>query len=255
MFFVVRVVRHVPIKKKLSLREMRGQTFAVRSVSSVFVHPRKVMGARFTKVNSGKEAVLYKDKKTKHIFKFWRQDWILSTYKMYLNGTPVHRRAAIRAARRFDLRDHQIFQTTESKEIPHHGIPLNQFAQITFVLSGMTEDVLSRAKKLGIPCPSYAKMVHHPTKEMFVVELSDLSKPGCIIVSANEITSLEIKKGIKNFDEIIEGIESDKKLLASIGLKSDESQHPPLSGWLVRINKKTGVAKRFLWDVTNLSYA
>jgi hypothetical protein len=173
---------------------------------------------------------------------------------MYLNKKRVHKRAAQRASRRFSSRDHATLTSSELKEVPHHGLPLSQFSKITFVLSGMTEDVLNQARTSGIPCPPVAKMVHHPYKEMFVVEMSDLSKRGHRIVSGNELDLPETKKLIKNADEIKKGIESDKSKLLKLGLKIDSTIHPPDSAWLVRINEKTGVAERFLWDATNLYF-
>jgi len=218
--------------------------------------PEKSLDGGFELVNSGREAALYRLNGVKgRVFKFWRQDWILSNYKLLSNGQPAHKRAAKRAARRFHSLSHLHLDMVEKKNVPHHGLPINEFRKVTFVLSGMTEDVLNAARALGIPAPRVARMVLHPTKELYIVEMSDLSKKGADIISANELLNPNVAKKVKNASELIRLMGEDQRKLALNGIIEDSSNlHPPLSPWLIRVNTRTGIGERFLWDTTNLSY-
>lgn len=211
------------------------------------IHPRKEM-PRYALVNSGKEAALYRPAGQHMIHKFWRQDWVLSRYDFFQNGKRVYRKASKRAGRRFDS-DMVTGETVEQPNITHHGLPADQFRKITLILSTTTEDIIRQAKNIGIPTPPHVRAAPHPSKPLYIVEMSDLSKPGYSIASGMHLEHL--KKIVKNTDELLRLIEEDKRKLAALGYYED-SLHPKNSAWLIRYNEKTGIGERFLWDVTNL---
>ena len=121
-------------------------------------HPKKTI-YDYPLLNSGFEGVIYK-KGNGTVLKLWRQDWILAHYKMLASGKKAFGNAAKRAQRRFHS-EHDIL-TVEDKSIPHHGIPMEKFRMITFIMSKASEDILSRARAEGIPVPQVARTVRHP---------------------------------------------------------------------------------------------
>jgi hypothetical protein len=214
------------------------------------IHPKPRLD-EYRLVNQGKEAALYQIPGRRVVHKFWRQDWILSTYPMFNSSGQIFIRAAKRAAKRFNTSSMADTDRTESKSIAHRGIPLGQFRRITFVLSHVSQDILNQARAAGIPSPAVARVVPHPTKDLYVLELTDVSKPGHKIISGNDFVR-DYKTRCSNFNAITGGIDEDRKILLKLGYEEDSPNHPPNSAWLVRLNEKTGKAKRFLWDVTNL---
>lgn len=211
------------------------------------VHPRREMPL-YNLVNSGMEAALYRHAPNNKIHKFWRQDWILSRYRFFKNGKRVYKNAGRKSARMFDS-DLVTAATVEKKGIAHHGIPIEEFRKITLVLSTTTEDIIRQAKAVGIPVPSRVKAVPHKTKPLYIVEFTNLSKPGCKIISAAYLPDMAAQ--IKNSGKLLQLIEQDKGKLKELGYHED-LLHPQHSAWLIRYNERTGIGERFLWDVTNL---
>ena len=211
-------------------------------------HPRRVIYS-YPFVSAGREAALYRVRGRGVVHKFWRQDWILANYKMFRNEKRAFAKSAKRAQDRF--RTGHDLAPVENTEVPHRGIPIEQFKKITFIMSKTSEDIINQARKKEIPVPEVARAISHPKKDLYILELSDLTKKGHTIVSGNEFISMYTKK-VKNAEEIQAGMDQDLKKLKRLGYEQDLDTHPPYSSWLVRINNKTQEAERFLWDPTNL---
>lgn len=141
-----------------------------------------------------------------------------------------------------------------------HGllrITPSQWSKITFILTGHSADVIKTARKLGIPTPKVYRPVSVQGKEgqYYVLEISDLRKPGTVLIPGNEIYAHNRKNPITNFDEITEAMFADKKKLNTAGFTEDIGVHEQLGGFVVRINEKTGRAERFLVDTSNMFYS
>ncbi len=211
-------------------------------------HPKREIYT-YPFLSKGFEAALYKVKEKNVVHKFWRQDWILANYPMFASGKRAFKQASRRAAKRFSSSHDALLK--EDYSAPHHGIPIEKFKMITFIMSKTTEDIIKQAGKAGIPVPPVARTVRHPKKDLYIVELSDLSKPGRTIFSGNEfVRNPGIKPEIKG--RIVELMNNDAEKLFEMGYEQDIETHPVYSAWLVRVDKKTGKAERFLWDPTNL---
>ncbi|MFH1256657.1 MAG: hypothetical protein V1494_05190 [Candidatus Diapherotrites archaeon] len=217
-------------------------------------HPRKTLyekkpeEARF--VGLGKEAVIYRLPGKGVVHKYWRQAWILANYKMLDSKGLRYEQAARRAQKGFESDMHG--HTIEKKGHSFHGLPIKEFGKITFILSKTTEDILKRAGKVGIPVPRIAETILHPKQPLYILKLSDLSKEGCDIISGELLSDPRIQSVISNYSELQRAIRRDTAKLYELGYEQDIDLHPPNSAWLIRINKKTGKAERFLWDATNL---
>ena len=135
-------------------------------------HPKRTIYS-YPFVNSGFEAALYSVKGKGVIHKFWRQDWILANYQIFHSGKKAFAKARKRAQKRFQSGHDPL--PVENPKIPHHGIPIKQFKMITFVLSKASEDIFNQARKKRIPVPEIAKAIRHPKKDLYILELSDLS--------------------------------------------------------------------------------
>ncbi len=244
---------HAPFKEKRRIPRTRD------------VHP-KPMHIGYRLVGYGNEAAVYQIPGRGIVHKFWRMQWILAHYPMFdirwRTRGRLFQQASARAAKWLDSQEGRStfenprFGGLGVDKVPiekgAHGIPMEQFRRITFVLSHASRDILRRARNEGIPSPAIARVVMHPKKLLYVLELTDLSKKDHIIFSGNELEVRNRNSAIKNFEEIKRGIERDKRILRQMGLEEDLDTHTMNSAWLIRLNERTRIGERILWDVTNL---
>ncbi len=207
-------------------------------------------------IGYGREAALYRKPAAKVVHKFWRQDWVLAHYPIFRSGKRYFTRAASRAAERFTRADsenrHDLIEK-ERSDVPHHGIPIDDFRRITLILSVASQDLIRQARTLGIPTPKVARAIPHPTKPLYVLEISDLSKKGHSILTGNELYNENKRQRIENYRELLDAIKEDEKKLAERGYVQDLKNHPANSSWIIRINNRTRIAERFFCDVTNMT--
>lgn len=219
------------------------------------LHPRPVQYG-YQRIGYGNEAALYRIPERRVVHKFWRQEWILAHYPMFDSRGRLFRQMVRRAEGRINPSQSAIFQHDTQHQGPqriYHGLPVEQFGRITWILSRFSQDLLDQARRNGIPTPRIARTVSHPTKPgMYVLELSDLSKPKHTIASIHELPEIAHAHPVDNLPEIMRGIQEDKRVLRRLGYEEDRAEHAPGSAWIVRINDRTHRAERFLWDVTNL---